>query len=97
MHALTLRPDDTIQAAGGYAYFLLARYRSNGELDPTFGQGGIVAKPTAAVEVALEREALFIVRQPEPAHVEIDAWGCLTWADGHLPLSFRGRACAGHE
>jgi uncharacterized delta-60 repeat protein len=41
VNAIALQPDGKIIAAGGY-YFGLARYTSNGNLDATFGNGGIV-------------------------------------------------------
>lgn len=46
-HAVALQPDGKIVAAGyanpGNMDFALARYLSDGSLDPTFGHGGIIA------------------------------------------------------
>ena len=47
MADVALQPDDKIVVAGSvgagsYPDFLLARYRADGSLDPSFGTGGIV-------------------------------------------------------
>ncbi|CBE67527.1 MAG: hypothetical protein F9K13_06055 [Candidatus Methylomirabilis oxygeniifera] len=49
-HALVLQPDGKLVAAGytdtsGSSVFALARYNSDGSLDPTFGTGGTVVTP----------------------------------------------------
>jgi uncharacterized delta-60 repeat protein len=48
VHATLIQPDDKIVAVGRYSssgspgYFALVRYNTNGSLDPTFGNNGIV-------------------------------------------------------
>lgn len=54
-NAITVQPDDCILLAGlttapnGTTYFALARYLSNGELDPTFGQVGTAQAGTQCI------------------------------------------------
>ena len=41
-HAVALQPDGKIAVGGRHRGFAVARYLSNGSLDPSFGSGGIV-------------------------------------------------------
>ena len=69
--ALNLDPDGSLVAAGyasaavGAADFALARYRTDGTLDPTFGQGGIVK---TAIDFRND-SAHALVRQPDGRYV----------------------------
>ncbi len=59
-NALVIQPDGKLVAAGSGVDFLLARYKPNGGLDPSFGSGGIVTTP-----IGDDAEAYALVIQPD--------------------------------
>jgi uncharacterized delta-60 repeat protein len=98
VNALTLQPDGKIVAVGTalsfYGYdsfrFALARYRVDGELDETFGVGGIVT-----TEFPFGAEATAAVLQPDGKIVAVGstyfqgAFGVARYnTDGSLDVSF---------
>jgi uncharacterized delta-60 repeat protein len=69
-YAVALQPDGRIVAAGTFSHeddnhsdFAVARYRSNGTPDPSFGSGGLVTTPIGgfARALALQRDGKIIV------------------------------------
>jgi uncharacterized delta-60 repeat protein len=89
--SLVLQPDEKIVAAGAVVQadttqdFALARYQSDGSLDPTFGSGGIVQTPTGAVRaVALQPDGKIVAAGTTYADVRVARYD----ADGSLDVSF---------
>ncbi len=61
--AMALQPDGRIVMVGGtFTDFILARFDANGNLDPTFGDGGLV---TTDMIPDQQEEALAVVVQPD--------------------------------
>lgn len=59
-NALAIQPDGKLVAAGSGVDFLLARYKPDGSLDPTFGSAGTVTTP-----IGDDAEAYALVIQPD--------------------------------
>jgi uncharacterized delta-60 repeat protein len=75
-HALALQPDGKIVVAGssydndaGHKVFAVARFNSDGTLDPTFGGDGRVLTPISTADDAGDEEAFALALAPDGAIV----------------------------
>jgi uncharacterized delta-60 repeat protein len=82
-YAVAVQPDGRIVAAGGAGgYLALARYRANGVLDPTFGDGGTVSTRGAAFAMAIQRDGAIIVAGGDSVMRSYTARGTLDMSFG---------------